>query len=125
MSKEEFDAWITDTTTQAPVLDSETSLADQGLEVLQRNGCIACHSMDGSKLVGPSFLGGWGNTRTVVTDREERELMFDEAYVKRSIFDPNADVAEGFNQGMMLSYEGMVSEDEVKLIIEYLKELNE
>jgi cytochrome c oxidase subunit 2 len=49
----------------------------------------------------------------------------DEDYVKRSIFDPDAEVVEGFNKGLMLSYEGMVTEEEVKLIIEYLKELNE
>jgi cytochrome c oxidase subunit 2 len=125
MPKADFESWIADTTAVAPVVDSETSLADQGYEVLRRNGCNACHSMDGTKLVGPSYLGGWGNTRTVVTDREEREVTIDEEYVKRSIFDPNADVVKGFNQGLMLSYEGMVSEEEVNLIIEYLKELNE
>ena len=125
MPKADFESWIADTTAVAPVVDSETSLADQGYEVLRRNGCNACHSMDGTKLVGPSYLGGWGNTRTVVTDREEREVTIDSAYVKRSIYDPNADVVKGFNQGLMLSYEGMVSEEEVNLIIEYLKELNE
>ena len=125
MPKEEFEAWIVDTTAVATAVDSEASLADQGLEILRRNGCNACHSMDGSKLVGPSYLGGWGNTRTVMTNREEREVTFDSAYVKRSVFDPNADVVKGYNQGLMLSYEGMVSEDEVDLIIEYLKALNE
>ena len=125
MPKEEFEAWIADTTAVAPVVDSETSLADQGLEILRRNGCNACHSMDGSKLVGPSYLGGWGNSRTVMTGREERDVTIDSTYIKKSIFDPNADVVKGYNKGLMLSYEGMVSEEEVGLIIEYLKALNE
>lgn len=125
MPKEEFEAWIADTTAVEPVVDSETSLADQGLEILRRNGCNACHSMDGSKLVGPSYLGGWGNNRTVMTGREEREVTVDSVYITRSIFDPNADVVKGYNKGLMLSYEGMVSEEEVDLIIEYLKALNE
>jgi len=125
MPKADFESWIADTTAVAAVVDSETSLADQGYEVLRRNGCNACHSVDGTKLVGPSYLGGWGNNRTVITDREEREVTIDEEYIKRSIFDPNADVVKGFNQGLMLSYEGMVSEEEVNLIIEYLKALNE
>ena len=126
MPKEAFDAWLSDSTAVAgPVVDSETSLADQGLEVLRRNGCNACHSMDGTKLVGPSYLGGWGGMRTVVTGRDEREVTVDSAYVKRSIYDPNADVVKGYGKGLMLSYEGMVSEEEVALIIEYLKELNE
>ena len=125
MPKADFESWIADTTAVAAVVDSETSLADQGYEVLRRNGCNACHSVDGTKLVGPSYLGGWGNTRTVMTNREEREVTIDEEYIKRYIFDPNADVVKGFNQGLMLSYEGMVSEEEVTMIIEYLKELNE
>ena len=126
MPKEAFDAWLSDSTAVAgPSVDSETSLADQGLEVLRRNGCNACHSMDGTKLVGPSYLGGWGGNRTVVTGRDEREVTVDSAYVKRSIYDPNADVVKGYGKGLMLSYEGMVSEEEVALIIEYLKELNE
>jgi cytochrome c oxidase subunit 2 len=125
LPKEEFDAWMTDTSAVVAVVDSETSLAEQGWEVLRRNGCNACHSVDGSKLVGPSYLGGWGSTRTVVTDREERQITVDAEYVKRSIYEPNADVVQGFNKGLMLSYEGMVTEQEVDLIIEYLKKLNE
>jgi cytochrome c oxidase subunit 2 len=126
MPKADFDAWLTDTTAVAgPEVDAETSLADQGYQVLLKNGCNACHSVDGTKLVGPSYLGGWGSTRTVITGREERDVTVDSAYVKRSIFDPNADVVKGFGKGLMLSYEGMVSEAEAELIIEYLKELNE
>jgi cytochrome c oxidase subunit 2 len=75
--------------------------------------------------VGPSYLGGWGGTRVVITDREEREVAVDEEYIKRSIYEPNADVVEGYNRGLMLSYEGMVTEQEIDLIIEYLKKLNE
>lgn len=123
--KEDFDAWMSDTTQVVPAVTAETSLADQGWEVLRRNGCNSCHSVDGSKLIGPSYLGGWGGTRTVVTGRETREIMVDEEYVKRSIFEPDADVVDGFNKGLMLSYDGMVSEEEVELIIEYLKALNE
>ena len=125
VSQEEFDAWMTDTTAVAVVIDAETSLADQGWEVLTRNGCNACHSSDGSKLIGPSYLGSWGGTRTVVSGREEQQVSVDEDYVKRSIFDPDAEVVEGYGKGQMFTYEGMVTEEEVKLIIEYLKELNE
>jgi cytochrome c oxidase subunit 2 len=125
LPKEEFDAWMTDTTAVVAVASTEKSLSEQGFDVLRRNGCNACHSSDGSKLMGPSYLGLWGNTFTVTTGREEREVTADEEYIKRSIFDPNADIVEGFNKGLMLSYDGMVTEQEVELIIEYLKSLNE
>ncbi len=123
--KEEFDAWMTDTTAVTAVIDTETSLADQGWQVLTRNGCNACHSSDGSKLIGPSYQGGWGGTRTVVSGREELQVAVDEAYIMRSIFDPDAEVVKGFNKSLMQPYEGVVTEEEVKLIIEYLKALNE
>jgi len=123
--KEEFDAWMADTSAVIAVVDSETSPADQGWEVLRRNGCNACHSSDGSKLVGPSYLGSWGATRSVLTGRDERQIEVDEEYIKRSVFEPDADIVDGFNKGLMLSYEGMVTEQEVELIIEYLKALNE
>lgn len=126
MPKEDFETWIADTTAVAgPAVDPEASLADLGWEVLRRNGCNACHSVDGSKLVGPSYLGGWGGTRTVITGRDEREITIDSEYIKQSIFDPDADVVKGYNKGLMLSYEGLVTEEEVELIIEYLKALNE
>jgi len=123
--KEEFDAWMTDTTAVTAVLDTELSLADQGWQVLTQNGCNVCHSSDGTKIIGPSYLGGWGGTRTVVSGREELQVTVDEAYIMRSIFDPGAEVVKGFIKGQMTTYEGMVTEAEVKLIIEYLKALNE
>jgi cytochrome c oxidase subunit 2 len=124
MPKDDFESWIEDTTAVAVVVDTETSLADQGFEVLRRNGCNACHSSDGSRMVGPSYLGHWGTMRKVVTGREEREVLFDEEYVRRSIYDPGADVVEGFNRGLMLPYD-LITEEEIDLIIEYLKALNE
>jgi cytochrome c oxidase subunit 2 len=125
LPKEEFENWLGDTTAVALVVDEDATPADLGFAVLQKNGCNACHSVDGSKLIGPSYLGSWGNTRVVVTGRDKREVTVDEEYVTRSIYEPNADVVDGYNQGLMLSYKGLVSEEEVKLIIEYLKELNE
>jgi cytochrome c oxidase subunit 2 len=107
------------------VTESQTSLADQGFEVLKRNSCNACHSSDGSKLIGPTYKGVWGETQTVITDGQTRQITVDSAYVRRSIFDPNADVVEGYNKGQMLPYEGVVTDQEIGLIIEYLKSLNE
>jgi len=123
--KEKFDAWLADTTAAAPVEETESAPSDRGYQVLVRNGCNACHSSDGTRLVGPSYLGGWGGTRVVETDGAEREVEIDEEYIRKSIYDPDADIAKGFSRGMMLSYEGMVSEEEIDLIIAYLKALNE
>jgi len=125
MEQDEFEEWLADTTAAAPVIAEDASMADRGFQVLSGNGCNACHSSDGSRLVGPSYLGSWGTERTVITNGEEREIVADSAYIRRSIYDPNYDVVDGFNRGLMLSYKGQISEEEIDMIIAYLKELNE
>ena len=125
MEPEAFETWLQDTTAQAPQLDEDASMADRGFQVLSSNGCNACHSSDGSRLVGPSYLGSWGSQRTVNTNGEEREITVDKEYIQRSIYEPNHDVVKGFNRGLMLSYKGQITEEEIDMIIAYLKELNE
>jgi cytochrome c oxidase subunit II len=117
-----FQSWMVDTTLVATTdLESPTAT---GRRIMQNIGCFACHSIDGTKLVGPTFKGIWGATHTVTTGREKREVLVDEEYISKSIYDPNADVVEGFSRGLMLSYEGQLSDEDVENIIEYLKTLN-
>ena len=101
-------------------LDSPTAT---GKRIMQNIGCFACHTIDGTKLVGPSFKGIWGSDHTVVTGSDKRQVLVDEEYIKSSIYDPNADVVDGFSKGLMLSYQGQLSEDDIVNITEYLKTL--
>jgi cytochrome c oxidase subunit 2 len=125
MPEDEFEAWLQDTTQVAAVVDEAATPAEQGYQVLVKNGCNACHSSDGSKLVGPSYLGFWGEMVEVTIDGKKTEVLVDEEYIRTSIYDPNAAIHDGFNKGLMLSYEGLVSEEEIDLIIEYIRSLNE
>ena len=121
MPDKEFNAWYVDTTKRVAVaLDSPT---ENGKRIMKNIGCFACHSVDGTKLVGPSFKGIYGHTATVITGGNEREITVDDEYIKKSIYEPNADVVKGYNKGLMLSYTGQLSEEEVKQITEYLKTL--
>lgn len=121
MPEDKFNAWYVDTTKVVEVaIDSPTA---NGKRIMKNIGCFACHSVDGSKLVGPSFKGIYGHSVTVITKGTEREVTVDDEYIKRSIYDPNADVVKGFNKGLMLPYTGQLSEDDVKQITEYLKTL--
>ncbi len=125
MEQDDFEDWVTDTTAVEIVVPADMTAAEMGFQVLVKNGCNACHSSNGTKLVGPSYLGVWGSNRLVKTGSEEREVMMDGEYVKKSIYDPNADIADGFNKGLMLSYDKLVSPEEADLIIEYIRDLNE
>ena len=58
-----------------------------------------------------------------ITDGKERIVIVDDEYIKRSLYEPNADVVKGYNQGLMISYKQTLSEDDVAKIVEYIKEL--
>jgi cytochrome c oxidase subunit 2 len=94
-----------------------------GLTVLKQNGCVACHSLDGSRIVGPSFKGIYGHEVEVITNGQERTLTVDDEYIKSSIYEPNADVVKGFNPGLMISYKEQLTEEDVAKIVEYIKTL--
>lgn len=119
MPEQNFNAWYADTTKHVAVaVDSPTA---NGQRIMKNIGCFACHTIDGNKLVGPSFKGLYGSKVTVVTGDAEREITADDEYIKRSIYEPNADVVKGFNKGLMQPYPGQLSENDVKQITEYLK----
>jgi cytochrome c oxidase subunit 2 len=115
LPEEDYLTWLNDTT---------ASSDHPGLTVLKKNACLSCHSLDGSRLVGPSFQGLWGKQEVVVTGGQDREIVVDDQYIKTSIYEPNADIVKGYNQGLMISYKELISEEEIGQIIEYLKTLN-
>ena len=115
VKEEEYYSWLKSL--------SSASSEPAGLAIIKKNACVGCHSLDGSKLVSASFKGLFGKTEKVKTGDKEREVVVDEEYIKTSIFDPDKDVVVGFPKGVMKTYKGVVSDDDVKSIIEYLKTL--
>lgn len=122
MSDSAFQSWYVDTTKVAKPVGA--NIAQAGRDLMQETGCFACHSIDGSKLVGPSYKGVFGHTVKVLTASGEKEVVADEDYIKRSILYPNAEVVVGYNKGLMLPYKDMLTDDDINLIIEYLKTLS-
>jgi cytochrome c oxidase subunit 2 len=119
-----FDKWYA----LGPVKVDSTVAAIPGAAgklLTEQKGCIACHSADGTKIVGPSYKGIFGHKVTITTDGKEREIMVDEEYIKKSILEPDADVVKGFNKGSMISYKGQLNDQEIDQIIEYIKTLSE
>ena len=118
-----FQSWYIDTTQVAQASTAKTP-AQAGHELMEQTGCFACHTVDGSKLVGPSYKGIWGETVLVKTANGKKEVTVDAEYIKRSIYDPNAEIVDGFNSGLMLSYKDQLKEEDIELIVEYLKTLS-
>jgi len=123
LSKEEFEDWYTDTT--AVSIAEEAIPGAEGLAILRAQGCNACHSSDGSRLVGPSYLGLWNHERTVIQNGNEITVNADESYIEQSIYDPNSQIVKGYQKGLMQSYENLITDEDISKIIEYLRNLNE
>jgi cytochrome c oxidase subunit II len=124
VTQAEFDKWYTDTTTVKTAADASVPGAE-GLAIMNDQGCNACHSSDGTKIIGPSYLGIWGKQVVVVRDGKDVTITVDSAYIKKSIYDPNFEVVKGYQKSLMQSYEKSVSEKDITKIIEYLKTLEE
>lgn len=90
-----------------------------GSKLAREKGCLGCHSLDGSSGVGPSFKGIMGRSSAVVTGGAERTLIVDEAYLRRSISDPKADVVKGF-QPIMPALSDLKKE-EIEALVEFIK----
>jgi len=93
--------------------------AEQGGELFNKRGCNACHSIDGSVLVGPSFKGLFGKDEKLTNGKT---INVDENYLRESILQPQLNIVEGY-QPVMPAFEGILSDEEVTALIEYIKTL--
>jgi cytochrome c oxidase subunit 2 len=69
-----------------------------GEELYRQYACASCHSLDGDEGTGPTFKGLAGST---VTLEGGEKVQADAAYLEKAITDPDAQVTEGYNGGLM------------------------
>lgn len=92
-----------------------------GMKLMQDQGCLGCHSTDGSKVVGPSFKGISGRQVTVEKDGKEMSVTSDRDYLRRAIVEPEAEIVVGFPP-VMPPASGL-SDAEVDAMIDSLEEM--
>jgi cytochrome c oxidase subunit II len=100
----------------APALGN---MVDQGRRIAAEQGCVKCHSTDGTRHIGPTWLDLY-HRRERLTDGKTVEA--DEAYLTESMMDPALKVVEGF-QPVMPSFQGKLAGPEVAALVEYIKSL--
>ena len=76
------------------------ALVAQGKSLYSSDTCSGCHSLTGSPGAGPSFKGVAGSTVTLTTGKS---VTADDAYLERSIADPDAEIVKGYPPGIMPS----------------------
>lgn len=92
-------------------------LADIGKQLTKTKGCIACHTEDGSQLVGPSYKGLFGKEREFA---DGSKATADENYLIESINEPQKRLVKGF-QPVMPVFQGQLSAEDLNAIVEYIK----
>ncbi len=114
-SQASFDEWVKEQTSLG-----DLSPVELGEILYTRKTCSSCHTLDGSKLVGPSFQDLYGSER----EQEDGQVVVaDEAYLRESIMDPTAMVSKGYSPSMPDFSAGPLKIEEQELIglIEYIK----
>ncbi len=93
-------------------------------EQIYKAYCSACHSLDGSKLIGPSFKDCLGSEREVVIrDGQAATITIDEGYIRESITDPQAAVVKGYELVPMADFTAALSDADIDRLVEYIKGL--
>ncbi|MDE0422325.1 MAG: cytochrome c oxidase subunit II [Gammaproteobacteria bacterium] len=123
-AEDDFQAWLASQPTWAQVQAGITpkaysAEARRGRELWEDEGCSACHSLDGSGVIGPTWLNLWGSTRTMT---DGTTATVDEAYVAESIREPGVKVVEGFSPVMIAYDEDTVTDDEIAALVALMKE---
>jgi len=116
MSPEEYEKWEKGEEEKAV---ASLPPAELGKQLYTQRGCNACHSIDGSSLVGPTWKGLYGHE---VVLQDGTKVTADENYIREAILEPQAKMVKGFGP-VMPSFKGVISDDEISDLIAYIKTL--
>ena len=119
MNQADYDTWIAQNSTKSddPV--------ERGMQVAEEFGCTACHSVDGSETIGPTWLGLYGSEEALA---DGTTIVVDDEYLITSIYDPQADIVAGFEDKatmMPTNFEGRIDPEKLDDLIAYIMSLGE
>lgn len=118
LEPEEYQRWVAALPPEAPEWPASMALAGAG--AFGRLGCNACHLPD-SRVRAPRLDGIYGRP---VRLEGGQVVVADEAYLRRAILHPNADITAGYPApSLMPSYAGRVSEAELEELVGFIREL--
>ena len=110
-----FTAWASEQ--EAVMLASQTP-ESLGQILTVKNGCVGCHSIDGTQLTAPTWFGLYGST---VPLADGTTVVADDAYITESILNSTAKEVEGYSPTTMPAY--TFTDVEIANLIAYIKTL--
>lgn len=117
LPKDKYEEWLSNDPYKG------LSLIEIGQKLFTAKQCVTCHNTDGTKKIGPGLGGLFGRAHDFVDG--SKLAAADENYIRESILNPNARVVAGYPPGLMPTFQGQLSEQELAGIIEYLKSLKQ
>lgn len=117
VSQADFDAWVSE---QSGAAAGGQPPEARGRQLAETQGCLSCHSIDGSTVVGPTWQGLYGAEVTLAGGGTD---VVDDEYLHTAIVDPGAQVREGFPPGVMQSYRDMLTDEQIADIIAFIRTL--
>ncbi|MDM0106096.1 c-type cytochrome [Variovorax sp. J22R24] len=90
---------------------------EQGRVLSESKGCVACHTIDGTARVGPTWKGLYGKTENM---RDGSTALVDENYLRSFIRDPQARGVKGFPPVMPKID---LTEEELAALVAYIQSL--
>jgi cytochrome c oxidase subunit II len=103
----------------AAIPKEPTSLVRIGENVAAEQGCMRCHTADGTPHIGPTWAGLYMAT---VPLEGGGTVIADDAYLTESMMDPMAKLHRGY-QPVMPSFLGRLRPADVAAILEYIRSL--
>lgn len=98
------------------------ALVARGKALYSADSCSGCHSLSGAAGAGPSFKGLAGGTSTLDNGQA---VTADDAYLERSIADPDAQIVKGYHAGLMApaiaSFDFAHKPDDIRALVAFIK----
>ena len=123
-TREDFEAWLASQPTWAQMKAGVAPKAYSaqgrlGRQVAESTGCFACHSLDGTQVVGPTWQGLWGREIPLA---DGSTVVADADYIVESVREPAAKMVEGFAPVMIPYDAATLSDEDLAAVVAFLKE---
>ncbi|MGW8252123.1 MAG: cytochrome c oxidase subunit II, partial [Anaerolineales bacterium] len=114
MPQADFDSWVAEQTGES------ADPVERGQKWYTTYGCNACHSVDGTPGVGPTWQGLYGST---VQFTDGSSTNADDEYLFNAIRNPAANIVEGFQNLMPPTVAADMTDDQINDVIRFIESL--
>jgi cytochrome c oxidase subunit 2 len=114
MAQADFETWVAEQTGES------ADPVERGQKWYTTYGCNACHSLDGTPGVGPTWQGLYGSEQRFT---DGTSTIVDDQYLYNSIRNPGSQIVEGFQNLMPANVSADMTDDQINDIIRLIESL--